>query len=159
MRFRGSVFAVLGLALLGAGLAQAAETSRAEYKAAVEPICQRNTEANKKLLRGVKSEVRRHKWKPAARQLAGAAAALRKALGELEAVPQPAEDQARLAKWLGYVKTEIGLLQRLSKQVKAGQTRKITGTQLQIEHNIILANNTVLAFEFHYCKFNLQTFM
>ncbi len=74
-RFRVSTMVVLGVTLLGVGLAQAAETSRAEYKAAVEPICQKNTEANKQLLRGVKAEVRRHKWKPAARQLARAAAA------------------------------------------------------------------------------------
>lgn len=159
MRYGVSAVVVLGLALLGIGLAQAAETTRAEYVAAVEPICQANTQANRKILRGVKAEVRRGQLKRAARQLAHAAAALRKTLGELKAVPQPAADQTHLAKWLGYIKIEVELLQRISRKLKAGDKVGTEMAQVRLEHNATLANNAVLAFEFHYCHFELSRFM
>lgn len=159
MRQRTLAAVVLGLALLGAGLAQAAETTRAEYVAAVEPICQANTKANARILHGIKSEVRRGRLKPAARQLARAAAALQKTLLELKAVPQPPADQAQLAKWLGYVKIEVGLLQRISRKLKAGDKVGTETAQVRLEHNANLANNAVLAFEFRYCHFNISKFM
>lgn len=159
MRNRTFVMAVLGLVLLGVGLAQAAETTRAEYVAAVEPICKANTQANKTILRGVKSDVKRGRLKLAARKLARAAAALQRALRELKAVPQPAADQAQLTKWLGYIKIEIGLLKRISRKLKAGDKVGTEMAQVRLEHNANLANNTVLAFEFHYCHFELEKFM
>ncbi len=159
MRRRVFAIVVLGLALLGAGLAQAAETTRAEYVAAVEPICKANTQANKTILRGVKSDVKRGRLKLAARKLARAAAALQKTLRELKAVPQPAADEARLAKWLGYIKIEVGLLQRISRKLKAGDKVGTEMAQVRLEHNANLANNAVLAFEFAYCKFEPSKFM
>ena len=39
----------------------AEETSRAEYKAKVEPICKTNSEANEKILKGVRSKVQQGK--------------------------------------------------------------------------------------------------
>lgn len=150
---------VLGLALLGAGLAQAAETTRGEYVAKVEPICKANTNANKRILRGVKSEVKRGKLKLAARKLMRAAAALQKTLWELKGVPKPAADQARLAKWLGYVKVEVGLLRRIGKKLKAGDKVGAYAMEVRLEHNANLANNTVLEFEFNYCLFDRSKFM
>jgi hypothetical protein len=53
--------AVLALAAV-ASLAIAAEVSRDEFKAAVEPICKKNVEANGRILSGVPASSPR--WRP-----------------------------------------------------------------------------------------------
>ena len=149
--------AVLGV-LSAASLALAAETTRAEYVAAVEPICKANTQANEKILKGVKAEVRKGQLKPASKQFAKAATALKKTLTQLKAVPQPAADQKTLAKWLGYVKTEATLFEKVGNKLKAGDKIGAEKMVVLLTHNAELANDTVLDFEFHYCRFNSSKF-
>lgn len=86
-----------------AGSAGATEVSRASYREAAEPICKANTEANERILSGVRAEVRQGKFAAASAQFTKAARALKATLKELRALPQPAADRTRLAKWLGYV--------------------------------------------------------
>lgn len=64
------------IALVWAVPSLAVETSRDEYVEAVEPICRANTEANEKILAGVRSKVRSGTLNAAARQFASAARAL-----------------------------------------------------------------------------------
>ena len=101
---------VLVLSALAAPAAQA-EVTRESYKEAVEPICKSNTEANERILKGVRGKVKAGKLKAAGTQIC-ASTALSKTQGELKAVPQPPADQAKLTKWLGYVKTEATLFQK-----------------------------------------------
>jgi hypothetical protein len=145
-------------ALSAASLALAAETTRAEYVAAVEPICKVNTKANEKILKGVKAEVRKGKLKPASRQFAKAAAALKKTYNQLREVPQPVADQKTLAKWLGYVKKEVGLFEKVARKLKAGDKAGAEKSVIFLTQNAELANDTVLNFEFHYCRFNASKF-
>jgi hypothetical protein len=150
--------AVLALALAGASLASAAEVTRESYVAAVEPICQANTKANEKILKGVKSEVKAGKLAPAGASLLKAASALKKTYGQLLAVPQPAADAPKLTKWLGYVKEEASLFEQAGKALKAGQKTKAQKIVIQLTHNANLANSQVFAFDFHYCKFEPSKF-
>src|SRR5262245_54780585 len=78
----------------------AEEVTRPEYKAMVEPICKTNTEANEKILKGVRRKVQQGKLKPAGRQFTRASTALQKTLSQLREVPQPAADEERLGEWL-----------------------------------------------------------
>lgn len=133
-------------------MAYAAEISRDEYKAKVEPICKTNSKANEKILKPVRKLVKQGKLKPAAARFTKASAALKKTLAQLKAVPQPSADEARLAKWLGYVKTEANLFSQAAKKLKAGKkgaaqkvVNKLTSTANQ-------ANATVLSFEFRSCR-------
>lgn len=157
---RYSVFAVgaVALAWLAVPLAEATETTRPEYRETVEPICKTNTQANERILKGVKAEVKAGKLKPAATQFAKASTALKKTWRQLGAVPQPVADQARLAKWLGYVKTEADLFQRTAKKLKAGDKIGAFAMQIRFEHNANQANNQVIPFEFRYCKFEPSKF-
>jgi hypothetical protein len=150
--------AVLALALTGASLAFAAETTRTEYKAAVEPICQANSQANERILKGVRQEVKQGELKPASVKFAKAAKALKQANVQLKAVPQPTADAAKLTKWLSYVKTEGELFESASKALKANDKNKAESYVVKLEHNARLANNEVLAFGFHYCKFEPSKF-
>lgn len=149
------------LLLLVSSIAFAAdlEEERQAYKAQVEPICKQNREANERVLKGVKNNIRAGKLKLAATQFAKGASALKKARTQLAAVPKPAADDARLTKWLGYVKTEVELFERVSKKLKAGDQHGAQRMALQLTSTVNRANNTVLPYEFRYCRVQTSQFL
>jgi glutamate mutase epsilon subunit len=150
--FAGVSAVVLALAMLSGPFAEAAEITRESYKEAVEPICKRNVEADEQVLKGVKQKVKAGKLKPAAKQFTKAAAALEKAVKQLKAVPQPTADEAKLDKWLKFVEEEVGLLRQTAQKLNAGNKNGALAMQIRLNHTATQANNTVLGFEFHYCR-------
>jgi hypothetical protein len=141
-------------ALAFASLASAAEITPDEYKAQVEPICKTNSQANETILKPVRKLVKQGKLKQAAARFTKASSALKKTLAQLKAVPQPTADEAKLTKWLGYIKTEADLFAQAAKKLKAGKkgaaqkvVNKLTSTANQ-------ANATVLSYEFRFCRLN-----
>jgi hypothetical protein len=149
---RSTVLALLAaLLLLGAGLALGAEQTRESYTAQVEPICKRNSEANDRILKGIKGNVKAGKLKVAAAQFDKAASALKKTLAQLRAVPQPSADKPKLTKWLRYIKTEVQLFERTAAKLKAGDKLGAEKMAVRLTFTVKLANNEVLAFEFKYC--------
>jgi hypothetical protein len=158
MRLRIPLCALLLLLLSGASLAMAEEVTRDTYKAAVEPICKTDTQANEKILKGVRQEVKAGKLKAAGTQFQKAAAALKQAYTQLKAVPQPAADTAKLGKWLAYVKTEAELFEEAAKALKANNKTKAQTIVVKLTHNANLANNQVLSFGFRYCKLEPSKF-
>ncbi len=143
---------VLAFALLAAPFAQAVEVTRESYKEAVEPICKTNVEANERILKNVRANVKAGKYKLAATQFTKAADALKKAIPKLKAVPQPPADQANLTKWLKYIGEEEGFFRQIAKKLKAGDKNGATAMQIRLSHTANQANNQVLAFEFKYCR-------
>ena len=141
-----------------ASLASAAEIDRAEYKAQVEPICKTNSKANEAILKPVRKLVKEDKLKPAADRFTKASAALKKTLTQLKAIPQPTADEAKLAKWLGYIKTEADLFAKAAKKLKAGQKGAAQQVVNKLTSTANLANSTVLSFEFRYCKLEPSKF-
>ncbi len=85
--------------------------------------------------------------------------ALKGALAELEAVPRPEADRQTLAKWLGQIKTEVGLFEAVAKKLKQGNKNAAEKMVIKLEHNVEGANDTVLGFEFRYCKANTSKFV
>ncbi len=150
--------AILALTfLLGASIA-AAETSRDEYVATVEPICKANTEANERILKPVKAQVKAGKLSQAAQRFSKASTALKKTYTQLAAVPQPAADAAKLGTWLGYVKTEGDLFAAVAAKLKAGQKGAAQAKVNKLSSNANQANATVLSFNFRYCRFEPSKF-
>jgi hypothetical protein len=150
---------VLVVVAVFAAAAFAAETSRTEYREAVEPICETNTKANERVLAGVRQEVQQGKLKPAAAKLMRASTALSKTLRELEAVPRPSADEARLDNWFALIKTEAGYFATVAKKLKAGDK---TGAQKIVNKLSVTANkanNEVVPFGFHYCRFEQAKFL
>jgi hypothetical protein len=150
--------AALMLALILAATAFAAEVSRDEYKAAVEPICQANTKANEKILAGVRKEVKSGKLKTAAAKFTKASGELKRTLKELEAVPQPAADEARLAKWFALVKGEAELFGQAGQKLKAGDKAGAEHIVTKLTQNANKANLEVLPFGFRYCRLEPSKF-
>ncbi|HEX5032952.1 MAG TPA: hypothetical protein VFW62_00605 [bacterium] len=150
---KATALSLTGVLLLAIAAPAAMALTRDEYKAKVEPICKKNSEANDKILKTVRKEVKENKLKPAGAKFIKASNALKATYNELKAVEQPAEDAAKLTKWLGYVKTEADLFKSGGKALKAGNKKKAQKFVNQLNSNANKANSTVLAFGFKYCKF------
>jgi hypothetical protein len=154
------VLSLVAVAVLFATVpAFGAEVTPDEYKAQVEPICKTNTQANEKILKGVRENVKNGKLSKASKQLYGAAKALKKTRTELLQVPQPSADAARLTKWLAGVKTEVELLEAAGKKLAKGEKNGASKMVIRLKSNATKTNNLVLSYEFHYCKFEPQKFI
>jgi hypothetical protein len=154
----GVLSLLLLLSLSSLALADLGEERQA-YKVQVEPICKKNREANERVLKGVKKNIIAGKLKLAGTQFAKGAVALKKARAQLAAVPKPAADSARLTKWLGLIKTEVGLFERVSKKLKAGDKARAQRMAVQLTSTVNKANNTVLSDEFNYCRVQTSQFL
>jgi hypothetical protein len=144
----------LALALVVCGAAFAAEVNREEYKEAAEPICKSSAKANEQILAGVRAEVKKGQLKTAATKFAKASQAQARTLKELEALPRPSADEARLTKWFSYLKIEAELFATAGKKLKAGDKAGAQHVFTKLSLNINKANNEVLPFGFNYCRLN-----
>jgi hypothetical protein len=155
----------LGLALavgllVAVPLALAAdETEREEYVAAVEPICKANSEANSSILKGVKSQVQHDKLVPAGKRFIRASTALGKAVTKIDKVPRPAEDNAKLTKWIGYLRKEKTFLQQIGGALKSKDKYQAQKLAVELNKNNNKANNTVISFNFHECRIDSSRFL
>ncbi|HYJ22010.1 MAG TPA: hypothetical protein VEW07_08320 [Solirubrobacterales bacterium] len=159
-RRRGEAIGAATIAALAIAvpMAGAAELSREQYSARVEPICKTNTEANRRIFKGAKAEVKADELKQAAGHFTRAAAALERTISQLKAVPRPAADEARLAKWIGYLETESSLLGGIGRALAQEDKAKAQLYSVRLNRNSNLANNTVLAFAFEYCRIDPARF-
>ena len=158
-RLRALAAALCAAALLAAVTpARGAEVTRSSYREAVEPICKANTEANERILAGVRSEVRHGRMRPAAAKFARAARALRRTLAELRSVAPPSADLGRLKRWLGKVSVEASLFGRVATQLRAGRKAQAEQLVVKLTNNANQANGAVIAFEFQYCRFEPARF-
>jgi hypothetical protein len=153
------VLLVAVAALFAAVPSNAAEATRESYKEAVEPICKSNTEANEKILKGVRSKVKSGDYAAAAKQFDGAAKALKRTRAQLLQVPKPAEDTAQLTKWLGYVKTEAQLFETIAAKLSKDEATSAQKMVVRLVSTAKQANNQVLDFEFRYCRFQTSKFI
>lgn len=149
---------VLVVALVFVAAAFAAEVSRDEYKTAAEPICKTSAKANERILAGVRKEVKQGKLKTAAVKFAKAAKEQATTLKQLETLPRPVADEARLTKWLSYLKLEAELFATAGRKLKAGDKPGAEHVFAKLTPNANKANNQVLPFEFHYCRLEPQKF-
>jgi len=152
--------ALAAVALVAAGPANAEEppTPREEYKAAVEPICQANTEANRRILKNVRKKVRRNRLKEAGAQFIHASAAFRNAVNKIVEVPRPPEDDARLRKWFKFLRIVQVDLRKAGKALKARDKIRATHEVIRVERASNAANNVSFVFEFKYCRLTQSRF-
>lgn len=144
--------------LAAASLAAGAEATRESYREAAEPVCQANTAANERILAGVRAEVKHGKLDAAAVRFRRAARALARTRAELAPIPRPAGDGPRLSRWLGFLGTEVVLLERTARYLEAGNKPAAEGMVVRLQGTASRANNAVLPFEFHYCRFDPSRF-
>ena len=151
-----------GLALIATLLVAvpfALADERDEYVERVEPICKANTEANSRILKGVKGQVQQDKLVPAGKRFIRAAGALGKAVTQIANVPQPSADTAKLTKWIGYLKAEKSYLQKIGQALKAENKFKAQKLAVELNKNNNKANNTVISFGFDECRIDSSRFI
>ncbi len=149
--------ALLALAL-AVPLAGAEELTRDEYVARAEPICKHNVEANKRIFKGAKQEVKEEKLKQASKHFFRAATAFGTTIRQLKAVPKPPADEAKLEKWFGYLEAEKDYIRRIGVALAHEELRKAEALSVKLSRNSTRANNSVLGFEFNYCRIDQSRF-
>lgn len=158
---RTVVAMVVAGALLPAATAHAEEPTRAQYVEQVEPICQANTEANKRILKNVKTKAKSKvpaKLKQAGAQFIHASAAFGNTVEKLTAVPRPAADDAQLRKWFSQLGVVQAKLRALGVALKADEEIKAAHEQIRVERAANAANNYSFSFGFHYCHLTASRF-
>lgn len=159
---RTAAILVATLALLPAATASAEEgPTRAQYVEAVEPICKANTDANKRILKNVKTKARSKSpqtVREAGAQFIRAADVFGKAKNAIAAVPRPVADDARLLKWFKYLSIVQEKLRLLGKALKEDEKILAAHEQIRVERASNAANNVSFIFEFHYCHLSASNF-
>lgn len=150
--------AVVFAVALPASLATAAEISRDEYIARVEPICKKNVDANTRIFKGAKEEVKAGELKKGSKHFLRAATALGKTIKQIEAVPQPTQDEAMLKRWIGLLHTEQGYFQKIGEALASGNKYRAQSLSVKLNRNSNLANNAILALDFEYCRIDPSRF-
>jgi hypothetical protein len=145
-----TIIALLGLPPLQVSAA-AAEPTRPEYVKTAEPICKANTLASQKILKGIRDDVRERKLKLAGAKFRRAARALSRTISQLENIPKPGPDEARLERWFTHLKGEVELLEKVAGRLRDGTTANVGKIVLELRHNANVTNNIVLTFGFEYC--------
>lgn len=151
--------AVALLVVVPAALAAEGEITRDEYVARLEPICKRNADANSRILRGVKGQVKGGKLVPAGKRFIRASGVLRRSVTQMAAVPKPSADVAKLEKWFRYLKQETGFLRQIGKALKSNQKYRATKLASKLNDNNREANNTVISFGFKECRIDSSRFL
>jgi len=163
MRRRGGRFLVLVAALLlcSAVVAVADEQSeieREQFVKEAEPICKENVQANKRIFKGAKGEVKRDELKKASKHFFRAATAFGRTIRELAALPRPGADAARLAKWFEALKDVKSIINKIGKAFAAEEKRKASNLGVDLNRASNKANNIVIPFGFNYCRLEPSRF-
>jgi len=157
--FRIAVLTVAATLLLAASVhAEEAGPSRAEYVSQVEPICEANTVANKRILKNVRTKARNGKMKEAGAQFIHASAAFGSTVDKLAAVPRPSADDTRLLKWFDQLRVVQKNLRDLGKALKEEDKIRAAHESIRVERSSNAANNVGFVFEFHQCRITPSRF-
>jgi hypothetical protein len=151
---------VLAVTLVAAAVACAEEVppTREQYVAAVDPICMKNTDENKRILKGASEKVNAGKLAAAGQQFTRAAAAFGKSVKEISAVPRPPADSPRLEKWFGFLKIIQTNLGKVGKALKEGDKVRAVHEKIRAERSSNAANNVSFVFGFKYCHLKASQF-
>src|SRR6188472_67111 len=157
-----AVISLAAMALLPVASALAeGEPTRLQYVEQVDPICQANTEANKRILKNVKTKARSKSVKTvreAGSQFIQASSAFGKAEKKIAAVPRPPADDARLLKWFNHLDIVKTDLRKLGKAVQGNEKILAAHEQVRVERAANAANNVSFVFEFQYCHLSPSSF-
>ncbi len=137
----------------------ASADEKSEYAERVEPICKANSEANSRILKGVKGQVQNDQLKSAGSRFVRASTALGKAVTQIDKVPRPEAYDAKLTKWIGYLRSEKTYLQQIGAALKADDKFKAQKLAVKLNRNNNQANNTVISFPFDECRIDSSRFI
>lgn len=149
----------LALTMVVAVSAPAAEApTREEYVDRLEAICKPDALATQRAMKGARADVRAERLKVAAVKFGKATSIFGGTVGKISAVPRPAADKERLAKWFTYLNRQKSYLGEITTQLRQDHAIKAQRLTARFIHNGNLANNVVLPFGFDYCSFKFSRY-
>lgn len=166
MRGLGTIVATLallapapaaGAAVEGTGTGEEGavpERTREQYKAAVEPICAANRDANAKIMAGARQRVNRNQLAPAGRQFIRLSDSLAGFAKRLEKVPPPSGDERRVRRWLHFIRLLKTRMRNVGKHFRDGEKIKGIHESILAERAGLSANNISIVFHFRSCRFS-----
>jgi hypothetical protein len=147
------------LTLSGAAFASAAEApTRDEYVDRLEKICEPDTLATQRAMKGARADVRRERFKVAAGKFAEATSIFGGTVRQIGVVPRPSADTDRLKQWFTYLKRQESYLRQITAQYRQEHPIKAGRLTSRFIHNGNLANYVVLAFGFDWCSFKFSRY-
>jgi hypothetical protein len=150
------ILVVLVLALLvAAPLVHGDEAgqTRESYKAAVEPLCQANREANERIMDGARKRIARREFKAVSKQFFRASVSFGGLIRQLVPVPPPVGDEHRVDRWLEQMRLLKSRLRTTGKYYEREEDIKAAHESILAERSGIAANNISIVFEVRYCRF------
>jgi hypothetical protein len=155
----GTSAAILLATVAVAPLARAdAPPTREGYVAQVEPLCQTTTEASKRVLTGVTHRIRKRRLKRAGGQFMHASRVFGGGIGRIVAVARPPADEARLLKWIKYLRIVKRRMFKLGRYLRGEERLRVTHEKIALERSANAANNVSFVFHFHYCRLSRSLF-
>ncbi len=154
-----SALALLVVVSVALAAEETGQEAKKTYAEGVEPICKTNSEANSRILKGVKGQVENDKLVPAGKRFVRASTALGKAVIQIDKVPRPEAYEAKLTKWIGYLRKEKTFLQLIGGALKAKDKHKAQKLAVELNKNNNQANNTVITFPFKECHIDSSRFI
>jgi hypothetical protein len=137
--------------LIVVSVTNGAEVTRAQYVEQTEPICKKNTIANRNILKGIREDVREGRLKLAGGKFSRAARALGQTIQRLEQIPKPSADESLLGRWFTHLNGETKLLEKVASRLRKGSSVDLGKYVLELRHDANVTNNIVLTFGFEYC--------
>jgi phage host-nuclease inhibitor protein Gam len=148
----GTTAAVAVATLAVATLAHGEEQTRESYKTQLEPLCQANRMANKRIMAGARQRVNRDELEAAGKQFVRVSRSFGGLVKQIAAVPPPSADGHRVERWLELMRLLETRLRLVGKYFKAGEKIKATHESILAERSGLSANNISIVFHFHYCR-------
>jgi hypothetical protein len=150
---------IVAATLVFAAIGHAAEgPTQEEYTAQVEPICEQNTLANRRILAGARHKANHGNRPAAGRQFIRAATAFGATTKAIKAVPRPPDFEARLTRWIERLRVVEGNLRKMGKALKADNLRRAILGEVKLRSSALAANNVVYDFDFRYCRLSASRF-
>jgi hypothetical protein len=150
---------LLCLTLLSAALpAGAEELTREAFVSRAESICRTNVDANKRIFKGAKGEVKAGELKKASRHFTRAGAAFARTIKQLEALPRPSADEAKLVKWFGDLGVVKGFVWQIGAALAGERRHRAESISVKLNSSSTRANNQILGFGFDYCRLDSTRF-
>lgn len=128
------------------------EQTRESYKARLEPLCQANRAANKRIMAGARDRVNAGKLVVAGKQFVRVSHSFGGLVKRIAAVPPPPADGHRVERWLELMRLLETRLRTVGKYFKAGEKIRATHESILAERSGLSANNISIVFHFHYCR-------
>lgn len=150
---------LLGVQALLSPLAASEEVTRSDYVERSEPFCKTNTITSKRILKGIREDIREGRFRRAGHKFSRAADSLATTVDRLETLPQPSADEARLRRWFAGLRKEVRLMEKLAARLSDGRSKGLARDVLELRHQANVTNNIVLTFGFEYCLIQVARYL